>query len=378
MIRWLFKYALVVLVFNTVLLSIEATFLIGKQIFLILMIVYPCTLIINPKQIRTVIFNKAFSFLLLLNIINIIYFIFFHNIDDINAIEYLLARIVQFSIISFSVYFFYDYYKDYFLDHIVYLVFTIVLIGFFVNPNILEDRYAGILWNPNALASFTMIAFAIIFLQRKFSFLFRSFSLLVLLTVALSTGSRGVILALVLLFIFKYGLNLKNVAYSLLALSSYFLILNFQLETSINRFAAQDLFNDRLIQFQYAYQTIMQNPFSGSGLDKYAYINNDLVPRDLKGLIISAHNGYLALLTQYGLIIGTVVILIIFHKCWVLIRYFKSPTQIEGSYIFIFIYALFASIYETMLTGINEFHTILFWFALAYLSFVKYRNELES
>jgi O-antigen ligase len=377
-IRWLFKYALVVLVFNTVLLSIEVTFSIGKQIFLILMIVYSFALIINPKQIKTVIFNKAFSFLLLLNIINIIYFIFFHNLNDINAIQYLLARIVQFSIISFSVYFFYDYYKDYFLDHIVYLVFTIVLIGFFVNPNLFEDRYSGILWNPNALASFTMIAFAIIFLQRKFTFLFRCFSLLILLIVALSTGSRGVILALVLLFIFKYGLNLKNVAYSLLAFSTYFLILNFQLDTSINRFAAQDLFNDRLIQFQYAYQTIMQNPFSGSGLDKYAYINNDLVPMNLKGLIIAAHNGYLALLTQYGLIIGTVVILIIFRRCWVLIRYFKSPTQIERSYIFIFIYALFASIYETMLTGINEFHTILFWFALAYLSFVKYRNELES
>ena len=93
--------------------------------------------------------------------------------------------------------------------------------------------------------------------------------------------------------------------YSLIALSSYFL-LNFQLDTSINRFAAQDLFNDRLLQFKYAYYTIMQHLFLDL-LDKYAYINNDLIPKDLK-FIISAHNGYLALLTQYGFIIGSLVI----------------------------------------------------------------------
>ena len=300
------------------------------------------------------------------------------SFKDLDAIQYLFARAIQFSIISFSIYFYYDYYKNYFLDHIVYLVFAIIILGFFVNPYLFDGRYAGIIWNANMLASFTMIAFSIVFLKRKFSPIFRYLSLLILLIVALATGSRGVILALVLLFIFKYGLTLKNVAYSLIALSSYFLILNFQLDTSINRFAAQDLFNDRLLQFKYAYYTIMQHPFSGSGLDKYAYINNDLIPKDLKGFIISAHNGYLALLTQYGFIIGSLVIFIIFRQCYILVNYFKSSIEEESVYVFIFIYALFASIYETMLTGINEFHTILFWFSLAYLSFIKNRNELKS
>ena len=45
----------------------------------------------------------------------------------------------------------------------------------------------------------------------------------------------------------------------------------------------------------------------GAGLDKYAYINSDLVPHYLKHKIISAHNGYLAILTQYGLIIGSYI-----------------------------------------------------------------------
>ena len=379
MISWIFKYGVVVLVFNTVLLSIKSTFAIGQQVFLSLMIFYSFALVINPVQLKKVILNKSFAFLLILNIVNLVYFIFFHSINDIDALQYLLARIVQFSIVSFSVYFSYNYYKDYFLNHIVYLVFATIIIGLFVNPNILEGRYFGVIWNANMLASFSMVAFSIVFLKKtSFNSFFRLSSMLLFLIVALSTGSRGVILALALLFIFKYGLSLKNIAYSFIVLSFYFIVLNFQFDTSFNRFAEQDLFNDRLIQYNYAYQTIMQNPFFGSGLDKYAYIDNNLVPMSLKGYIISAHNGYLALLTQYGFIIGSFVIFIILRKCWILGNYFKFSSEEERTYVFIFIYALFASIYETMLTGINEFHTILFWFSLAYLSFVKNTNELKS
>ena len=379
MISWIFKYGVVVLVFNTVLLSIKSTFAIGQQVFLSLMIFYSFALVINPVQLKKVILNKSFAFLLILNIVNLVYFIFFHSISDIDALQYLLARIVQFSIVSFSVYFSYNYYKDYFLNHIVYLVFATIIIGLFVNPNILEGRYFGVIWNANMLASFSMVAFSIVFLKKtSFNSFFRLSSMLLFLIVALSTGSRGVILALALLFIFKYGLSLKNIAYSFIVLSFYFIVLNFQFDTSFNRFAEQDLFNDRLIQYNYAYQTIMQNPFFGSGLDKYAYIDNNLVPMSLKGYIISAHNGYLALLTQYGFIIGSFVIFIILRKCWILGNYFKFSSEEERTYVFIFIYALFASIYETMLTGINEFHTILFWFSLAYLSFVKNSNELKS
>ena len=379
MISWIFKYGVVVLVFNTVLLSIKSTFAIGQQVFLSLMIFYSFALAINPVQLKKVILNKSFAFLLILNIVNLVYFIFFHSINDIDALQYLLARIVQFSIVSFSVYFSYNYYKDYFLNHIVYLVFATIIIGLFVNPNILEGRYSGVIWNANMLASFSMVAFSVVFLKKtSFNSFFRLSSMLLFLIVALSTGSRGVILALALLFIFKYGLSLKNIAYSFIVLSFYFIVLNFQFDTSFNRFAEQDLFNDRLIQYNYAYHTIMQNPFFGSGLDKYAYIDNNLVPMSLKGYIISAHNGYLALLTQYGFIIGSFVIFIILRKCWILGNYFKFSSEGERTYAFIFIYALFASIYETMLTGINEFHTILFWFSLAYLSFVKNSNELRS
>ena len=77
MIKWLIKYGTVIFLFNTVLLSIEYTFNIGNQIFLSLMVIFLFVLLINPKQIKTILFHKAFLFLLILNLINLLYFLLF-------------------------------------------------------------------------------------------------------------------------------------------------------------------------------------------------------------------------------------------------------------------------------------------------------------
>ena len=121
MIKWLFKYGAVIFLFNTVLLSIKSTFDLGNQIFLSIMGIFTILLLLNPKQVKRVIFHKSFLFLLILNSLNLLYFIFFHSVYDVEAIKYLLARGVQFSIISVSIFFHFDYYKTQFLNHI-YLV----------------------------------------------------------------------------------------------------------------------------------------------------------------------------------------------------------------------------------------------------------------
>ena len=93
------------------------------------------------------------------------YFILFHGVFEIEALKYMLARGVQFSVISFSIYFHYDYYKSKFFDHLVHLVFAIVLFSVILNPYIFANRYSGIIWNPNMFASFSVIAFGILFLK---------------------------------------------------------------------------------------------------------------------------------------------------------------------------------------------------------------------
>jgi hypothetical protein len=100
MIKWLFKYGAVIFLFNTVLLNIESTFKIGNIIFLSLIGIFLFFLIINPVQIKNILFHKAFLFLLSINLINLLYFLFFHSIFDLEAIKFLISKGLQFSIIS--------------------------------------------------------------------------------------------------------------------------------------------------------------------------------------------------------------------------------------------------------------------------------------
>ena len=380
MIKWLFKYGLVIFLFNTVLLNIESTFNIGNIIFVSIMGLFFISLLINPLKVKTILFHKAFLFLLFLNLINLTYFLFSHSIFDFDAIKFMISRGIQFSIISVSIYFNYEYYKDKFLDHIIYLVFGIVIISFFLDPFIFSGRYMGIIWNENMLAAFTITAFSILLLKNKKQTNFDYFVLFTFLLISLSTGSRLVLVALVLVFLMKYGFSLRNIIYTVLSLVITLIIISYNLDTSLNRFVSQSLFNDRVFQYQYAYETLLKKLFLGYGLDKYAYIDLDLVPDYVfqTHSVIGAHNGYLAFLTQYGIIFGGVVLFIIFKKSLQVYYYFRKSTEFERVYIFIIIYTLLASLFEVFMTGINDFNTILFWFSLSFLSYSKYKQLNEN
>jgi len=230
MIKWLFKYGLVVFVFNTVLLSIESTSVLGDQIFLVLMCLYAFVLLINPKQINKIIFHKAFSFFLILNIINLSYFLLFHSLSDFEAVKYMLARGVQFSIISFSVYYNFEYYKNKFFEHFVYIVFGVIIISLLTNPNVFSGRYSGIIWNPNTFSSFTSMAFAALLLMKETKTKFTIVLLALLFLVSLATGSRDVLVAFFLVFLFKYGFSKRNLLYGILTLAVCFLIINLNLQ----------------------------------------------------------------------------------------------------------------------------------------------------
>jgi len=378
MIKWLFKYGAVIFLFNSILLSIESTYVIGNQIFLALMGIFLFVLLINPIQIKTILFHSAFSFLLIINLLNLLYFFLFHSISDYDAIKYLMARGVQFSIISTSIYFNYEYYKNKFFDHLVYVVFGIVVFGLVINPSLFSGRYSGIIWNPNMFSSLVVIAFSIYFLKHEKRTRFDYFILFTLLISALASGSRGSLVAIFLVFLLKYGFTLRNIIYGLLAVGFSLVILSINLETSLNRFAEQSMFNDRILQFEYAYLSIREKLFTGYGLDKYAYIDKSLVPKYLKASVIGAHNGYLAMLTQYGFVFGSVILFLIFRKSLQAYFYFKNKKSFERVYLFILLYILIASIYESLMTGINEFGTILFWFSLSILSYSMFLKENES
>ena len=378
MISWLFKYGTVFFLFNTILLSIEFTYVIGNNIFFGLMGLFLFSLIINPKQIKNVLFHKAFSFLLIINIINIVYFALFRDLSDYEAVKYLMARSVQFSILSLSIYFNYEYYKTKFLYHLVYIIFGVVLIGLLFNPHVFSGRYSGIIWNPNMFSSLVVIAFSVHFLKNEKRTRLDYIILIILLISALASGSRGSLVAILIVFLLKYGFTLRNMMYGFIALMFTFIVLSINLDTSLNRFSELSMFSDRILQYEFAYKSIQERLFTGFGLDKYAYIDKTLAPIHLQGKIIGAHNGYLAILTQYGIVFGSIVLFLIFKMSAQHFSFFKNEKGFERVYLFIVIYTLIASLYEALMTGINEFHTILFWFSLAILSYTKFIKENAS
>ncbi|MBC8266072.1 MAG: O-antigen ligase family protein [Flavobacteriales bacterium] len=372
MIKWLFKYGVVIYLLNTILLSIQLTFSIGYNIFLGIMGIYIILLLINPKQVKLVLLNKSFNFLLFLTVLNFLYWILFDDITNVESLKYLFARAIQFSIIPLSIYHNFEYYKDKFFTHLIYIVFFIIVAGLFINPYLFAGRYGGLIWNPNMLASFTTIGFAMLFLKSEEKTNFEYFLLFLFLLISLATGSRGVLVGISLVFVLRYGFSSRNVIYAILSIILYFLVINLNFDTSLNRFSTQNLMNDRTLQYYYAFETFLQKPFSGWGLDKYAFIDKNLVPHHLKGYIISAHNGYLAVIVQYGLIFSALFFFIVFNKASSVLYYFRKPkVGYTVIYSFLIIYTLLASIYETLMTGINDFHTIMFWFALAVLSYSK-------
>ena len=201
--------------------------------------------------------------------------------------------------------------------------------------------------------------------------------LIVFFIMSVASGSRAVIVGLSLAFFIKFGFSLRNFLYATILSVIFIFMVNLQLETSFNRIYSQSILEDRILQFKYALDTFYSKFWVGYGLDKYSYIEKSLVPEHLRGPIKGAHNGYLALLVQYGVVFGGAILSIIFYKSFYFISSFFRFKNFHATYVFIILFALVAAIYESLLTGINMFHTVLFWFALAFLSFSNYMKKTD-
>ena len=162
MIKFLIKYGVVLYLINTIFLSIESTFVLGSLIFLFVMSIYGILVLINPNFFRDVILNKTFLIFFLINLINLIYFLCFHSFGDFEAFKFLLARFVQFSVIAGSIYYNFNYYKSNFFRHLSLFLFVLMLVCLLGNFDFFSGRYKGLIWNPNMLASFSSVGFAIV------------------------------------------------------------------------------------------------------------------------------------------------------------------------------------------------------------------------
>ena len=171
---------------------------------------------------------------------------------------------------------------------IVKIISLVVFLSLIIDPNLLNGRYHGIIWNPNMLASLTVLAFSCLLLRKKEYSIFEKLLMILLLLISLSTGSRSAIIAIGLSFIFKYGFSFRNILYFITGVLLIFMISNTNLETSLNRITSQGILKGRIEQFNFAIYNIKEKIFTGHGLSEYSGLPSDVdIPQRLEGIFIA-------------------------------------------------------------------------------------------
>ena len=381
MLSWFLKYGAFIYIINTILFSITGFNQIANAIFYGLMITVSFIVVTSPSLINRVVLNKKFSLYLCANLINLGYYLFF-EFGDLDSLKYLMSRFVGLTLFAISIELHSEFYKEVFFKRIIQVLFIIGLVGLIIDfPS--TGRYHGIIGNPNAFAKEMSLAFGFLYIITTDKNL-KDFALLLLFSVlVIISGSRGALLGIFLPILINERISFKSIGLlSIFIVSLYFFSGQFVLESSFSRILSEEsIWENRSNEYQYAFETFTNKWVEGNGLSKYAYINQNLVSAELGKNNIASHNGYLAIFVQYGVIFGFLFFGMLFYFLLKVKRFvfFNKNRKFVKLLVYIIIYGFIAAIVETIITGINNFHTAMFWFAFGLLYYEAYSySELEK
>ena len=357
-----FKYS--PLFYLALLLFLNMKLLVNKNIlygFLALSMVYVMIyMLLNPK-IYT---KKYFSAFLVINVVNIVYLILFHQ--TLESFMYTFAKFTLFSLMIISIYKNKDFYIDVFPKFLTYFIFGILVVSLIVQlPG--GSRYGGLLGNPNSLGIVAALLFGIIFLKYKWTHI-DLFILFMAVTMVLLSGSRNALLGIVIAYLLKSSFSIKNILTVLLSLfllmmTYVFLADSLGLNTVLERtnISVDESADLRMLSLYYGFETVKTFPLIGNGLDKYGYLDTNLVPYQLTSVIFGPHNSFLSLWIQYGIPMGTFLFLLILTQIYKIYRW-KDKNKVL---FFIMIYLFVAAAFESYLFAVSGFETMIFWIAFA-------------
>ena len=369
------KYAVLVFFFLGILVQIRAPFVplvIVKNLFygfffFSAFFVF-IQLITNPK----IFLHPAFRVLLLIWLTYLIYMLLFDR--SYNGLAYVILKGVFFSTIAMSIYYHYDYYINKFPQFIVSTALIVFITGLFFHHH-LGGRYESILGNPNTVGYLSALALGIMILSENFSTK-KLFLMSFLLIMVFVSGSRGALLGVGIALILR-NISLKNIL--LISFLVVFALI-------VNAIAAKYGFMtglDRVIDTGggltsremtniYGYKTLMLSPFTGFGLDKYAYISAKVIPFQLKYILVpNPHNSFMGLFIQLGIPLATwVLMLLLYYLLRILL--FKPYHKV---FLFMVLYTFIAGIFESFLFGISGFEGFVFWISIAMYMMYIYKEK---
>jgi O-antigen ligase len=373
------KYLAFIFLLNNLFFGFKDFNQFSENSFLIIMGFSLLLTIYSIKILKNVVFDKSFQIFFFLNFLNLIYYLFL-EIGDLDSLKYLAARFVQFSIFSISVYLLQDDFANKFVKFLKFATIGSLLASLALKFPDFETRYQGVFLNPNEFSIIMVIGFALILFTEKRTTINYSLMLMFLFVIVIS-GSRSAIaglgIAIITYILHHKSRNLLNIFFIVgsLLLFSFFGGQN----NAIQRMLEFDLLINRKYEYLYAIDTFLQKPLFGHGLKNYAYIDFSLIQFDDVQINFGAHNGYLSILVQYGVIFSTIFFSILIYY---LNKIYRAKIKIFGENIlqtkflfFLITYALVNGLFENTIIGINFLQTNLFWLTLAYFLHVLYQKD---
>lgn len=318
---------------------------------------------------------KKFYWAYLLIILYVVYeFIIAPEFISPKTLLYMGAKIMTLIIIITSISDYRLFYSDKALIYIIIFASFFLLYGLITGTGRYEEsRDMAGFSNPNTAGSMGAIVIGILIFYMK-NRTWNIFYILILLIGfygVFAGASRAGFLMLFTFIILRYGASIRNyIMLSILAFLSLFLLDSIGVKTiGIQRLLETyegELGTLRDDEREAALWMINQNPYKGWGYEAKNVGDAETISD------LGAHNAYLELTKQMGIPTAIIYLLILVIPMIINIFYslkFKIPVTL---FLALTITLLIKANYESLIVGVHEIETNLFFFALAMISSNNY------
>ncbi len=331
-----------------------------------------------PFVVTKVIFSdtalKRFPALFCLMAIYLIaQFIFQTELMTQENLLYTFSKVAFFGVMALSVGSNFEFYYKKSLVIFPYLIFILILVGWFVNRQSIYGMVTFGFLNRNVACTLSTAAIVGFLFKNHKIHIIDAICAIFLFASILYGGSRNALVMCILIGMIKYGFSFKIVlAGALTAVVTLYVLPAIGIEiTAFNRLLGTfdgSVSIDREAERDAAWQMIKARPWTGWG---YHYANLSSI-----GLYMNAHNGYLSMIENLGWPCGLSVLLIIVKGSLKRLKLYFKNTPTINFHLAIIVSTLFATNQEDYLIGVNQFTTNFFFMSFAVLgAYMYYQNR---
>ena len=303
-----------------------------------------------------------------INVLNLLYVILF-DLSNSDSIFYFGARLATSNLIIIGLISNYEFYKIWLKIYFKYVIFAMLIAGFyFAGSTVLSENRLEMGFNPNDIGvfgvfgAFSIFAFSSDIRKNKLDLIL----LIAFMLAVLFSGSKAALLNIFILILLYFKMSVRRIVILLILFATVFYISSlFNFMTGIDRLLNKNesLFATRSGEYGAGYKTLIDEFWCGAGLDKYAWANPKYFGRNEP--VYGPHNGYLSMGIMYGVFFGSVYLMMILGFIVnVRKKVLHKGREFEKFAYFFLLITLINTFFESLIVGVNEFMSLLFWFML--------------